>query len=417
MASPSPDAVSTSHVLRLRMDQVHVREPLPFDTYDDRGKLLLRRGQIIQSQDQLQRLVDRGLYRVRSTVSHDLLFANEYAPKYAGRKISIFALIEDIQQSLERLLRNPPRSGFASATLDLARTLQRACTLDADAALAHSLLTKNNANCLRHSLHAAIVAELLLSQLERAEATRVPVIAAAFTMNMTIVELQDQLYHQASAVDDAQHAEMSAHPRACVARLRELGVDDPLWLAAVEQHHEAYDGSGYPAGLAGEAILVDAQVLSLADCFCAMVSERAYRPAALPNAALKELFLSQGKTIHPRLAALLVKEVGIFPPGSLVALANREVAVVVKRTLNAKHPVVKSFISSMGTRLPGPIKRLTSDPKFAVERVVAPHLVAYAPPTDQLWEAAFEISAAPGAAASAGQANGEAENAATPSHH
>jgi HD-GYP domain-containing protein (c-di-GMP phosphodiesterase class II) len=65
----------------------------------------------------------------------------------------------------------------------------------------------------------------------------------------------------------------------------------------VFQHHERLDGSGYPRGLAGEAILAEARILAVADAFDAMISPRGYR-AALPEAfVIEELKQMSGRTL------------------------------------------------------------------------------------------------------------------------
>lgn len=391
MALSSTDPVASFQTQRLSVAQVKVREPLSFDIYDERGKLLLRRGQAIATENQLKRLIEQGIYFDLSDRDEDASLRAGYLPNYKGKKVSVFTLIGDIQQSLDRLLRNPPKSGFATAMLELARLLQHACRLDADAALAHTLLDGKDASCAKHSVHAAIVVELLLAQIGRDANARVSSIAAAFTMNMTVVDLQERLYRQTTKLSPEQQTARLMHPQAAVSVLRDLNVNDPLWLAVVEQHHEAYDGSGYPRRLAGDAILEEAQILMIADCYGAMVSKRAYRSAAQPSVALKELFLAQGKNIHPKLAALLVKEIGIYPPGSFVSLANCEIAVVVKRSLNAKQPIVKSLMSQTGVRFPDPVKRATSDPKYAIDKTIAPESIGFALSSSQLWEDAFEI--------------------------
>lgn len=59
--------------------------------------------------------------------------------------------------------------------------------------------------------------------------------------------------------------------------------------AIIEQHHERVDGRGYPRGLSGEQILLEARIVAVADAFDAMTSDRPYRSALTPEAALAEL--------------------------------------------------------------------------------------------------------------------------------
>jgi HD-GYP domain-containing protein (c-di-GMP phosphodiesterase class II) len=62
----------------------------------------------------------------------------------------------------------------------------------------------------------------------------------------------------------------------------------------VEQHHERLDGTGYPNGLRSDAILYEAKIIAVADCFDAMTSDRAYRPATSCTTAMTELKRESG---------------------------------------------------------------------------------------------------------------------------
>jgi HD-GYP domain-containing protein (c-di-GMP phosphodiesterase class II) len=76
---------------------------------------------------------------------------------------------------------------------------------------------------------------------------------------------------------------------------------------AIRHHHERWDGSGYPDGLAGEAIPFGARVVAVADVFDALTSPRPYRGAYPLDAALAELDLEAGRTLDPALVAALVE--------------------------------------------------------------------------------------------------------------
>jgi HD domain-containing protein len=68
----------------------------------------------------------------------------------------------------------------------------------------------------------------------------------------------------------------------------------------VRHHHERWDGAGYPAGLAGDAIPLGSRILAVADSFDAMTSARAYRPAQGPDAAMRILKRGAGAQWDPR---------------------------------------------------------------------------------------------------------------------
>jgi putative nucleotidyltransferase with HDIG domain len=70
-------------------------------------------------------------------------------------------------------------------------------------------------------------------------------------------------------------------------------------LPMVAQHHEWFDGSGYPAGLAGENISLHARILAVADCYDAIVSDRPYRKGLPARQALEILRQKSGKQFDP----------------------------------------------------------------------------------------------------------------------
>jgi HD-GYP domain-containing protein (c-di-GMP phosphodiesterase class II) len=90
------------------------------------------------------------------------------------------------------------------------------------------------------------------------------------------------------------------------ARLVECFDDFEPALPYVLHHHERWDGSGYPHGLRGETIPLEARVLGVADAFDAMTSRRAYRPALSVEQALTELERCAGSQFDPELAQAFV---------------------------------------------------------------------------------------------------------------
>ncbi len=384
---------------RLRVDQIGPGIPLPFDTFDNDGNLLLRRGFVLESADQVERLVSRGLFadgideasadrgRSRGLVS------GSAAPleKLKGKKVSVFGLLDECQNNLEALIGDPDAQDFSNALLAIAAGVQRACKLDADAALAGTLLRTEGRYTIRRLVQASIVVDLLLTRMEQDEATRLIAVAAALTRDISMMELQDQLFVQPNPPDEAQTAELHSHPTRSVQMLRERGVTNETWLELVHQHHETIDGTGFPRALSGEQILQTAEIISLADRYGSMIWGRAYRPAMLPSAALREIFSLQGHAIEARLVALLVKEIGVYPPGSIVTLANGDTAVVLKRMPHAHQPVVRCVRNSSMQRLPGAPKRLTKEAVFAVKAAVPLSSLKFAIDPAQIWEETFEF--------------------------
>ncbi len=137
-------------------------------------------------------------------------------------------------------------------------------------------------------------------------------------------------------------------------------------------HHERLDGSGYPLGLAGSEIPLGARIVALADAFTAMLRPRADRPAYLPKDALRELFVAGAAKFDPRLVQVLVKQLGVFPPGTVVKLANGEVGVCVRRTNDARKPVLRAVIDPGGQLYATPKRRDIDETASKIIEVLPP---------------------------------------------
>jgi HD-GYP domain-containing protein (c-di-GMP phosphodiesterase class II) len=344
--------------VRLGYGNVTVGQPLPFDLTDGHGRALLKHGYIIRTEDQLDRLIERGVFFERVD--------NEEKPQaQAVEKTSVFLCVCELADAFAGLLdKEKPDYGGVP---DIAEKIQTLCEQDSDAALACILLRKKGRYALRHSFHAAVLTEILLKRLGHPAEDRRYAVAGALTMNMCMLELQDALYRQNTPLTLEQKRSIVSHPLTATAALREQGIAHPVWLKVVELHHEMIDGSGYAQKLLKNDLCIESQTVSLADRFCAMVSEREYRRGLPPGAAVKDLLGRQAATITPELADAFRKEVGCYPPGSVVTLVNSEMGVVVKRLLNPTQPLVRSLRAASGVRYPDPPKRATSKSAFAIK--------------------------------------------------
>ena len=83
----------------------------------------------------------------------------------------------------------------------------------------------------------------------------------------------------------------------------------PIALAYVQDHHEHYDGSGYPRGLAGQDIAIGGRILAACDAFDAMTSHRAFRDAMEPRETITHLSAYVGRLLDPEVFAVLQRVV------------------------------------------------------------------------------------------------------------
>ena len=118
---------------------------------------------------------------------------------------------------------------------------------------------------------------------------------------------------------------------------------------AVLQHHEYYDGGGYPEGRSGEDIDLSARIIAVCDAFEAMVSEKPYRNALIGYEAVKGLLKKAGSQFDPEVVRCVVKSTGVYPAGTLVLMSNISVARVIESSDDSLFlPVVRIVAKGRG---------------------------------------------------------------------
>lgn len=99
-------------------------------------------------------------------------------------------------------------------------------------------------------------------------------------------------------------------------------------VAVVLEHHERFDGSGYPYRMAGDDISTAGRMAAIVDSYDAMTSDRPYRRALSPAAALRQVYEEGGSLFDPELVASFVHTIGVYPVGTLVRLESGHLGVV-----------------------------------------------------------------------------------------
>ncbi len=121
---------------------------------------------------------------------------------------------------------------------------------------------------------------------------------AAIVHDIGKIAVPAEILGKPGALSDTEYALVKAH---CVIGYGILqNLPTPLPIAEIAyQHHERLDGSGYPRGLSGECILLEARILSVADVYDAMTSNRAYRPGMPADFVLDRLHAMAGRLLDP----------------------------------------------------------------------------------------------------------------------
>lgn len=99
---------------------------------------------------------------------------------------------------------------------------------------------------------------------------------------------------------------------------------------AILQHHERYDGTGYPLGKEGEEITLYARILAVADVYDALTTDKPYREAMAPLTAFKYIIKNNKKVFDPKIVQLFYKKVSAYPLGFTLHLPDGRYGIVSK---------------------------------------------------------------------------------------
>jgi HD-GYP domain-containing protein (c-di-GMP phosphodiesterase class II) len=113
------------------------------------------------------------------------------------------------------------------------------------------------------------------------------------------------IVHSRKPLTEAQRAEIKHHPHQSARILEPLEELHPGIMKIVSSHHECWDGTGYPNGLAGKAIPLEARIIALADVFDAMTQPRSYKEAMPVEEALEKLDEGCGHQFDPHLVDMV----------------------------------------------------------------------------------------------------------------
>ncbi len=136
-----------------------------------------------------------------------------------------------------------------------------------------------------------------------------------------------EVLNKPGKLDAQEWALMQTHPDAGVALLSSDTIS-PLVRSVVRDHHERFDGSGYPRGLAGEKIAEFPRIAAVADVYDAITSQRPYASASPPNVGVRIVSEGSGTAFDPTIVAVFRRLVLPYPVGTEVTLPDGRIGVV-----------------------------------------------------------------------------------------
>lgn len=150
----------------------------------------------------------------------------------------------------------------------------------------------------KHSERVAQYALFLADLMELSNEQKEDLKYAALFHDLGKVAIKDEILYKPGKLEENEFKEIQNHTVIGAEIIKELGFMDKI-SEIILQHHERMDGKGYPKGLTGEHILMEAKILTVADTYDALVSDRIYRRAMDSNTAIEILRMGSNQRYDP----------------------------------------------------------------------------------------------------------------------
>ncbi len=220
------------------------------------------------------------------------------------RRIEVSGLKEAVSGLTESVLRNP------------------------DACMWLRLVKDRDSYTYYHLLDTSALAVALGRHLGFSRAELADIGLGALLIDIGKLKLPRDLIAKTGALSDAELQAVKRHVEYGIELVQHAGVS-PRVLDIIANHHERFDGRGYPARLQSRAIPPFARMVAVADFFDAITSDRAHAAGISPHDAMRRLYDEAGHAFQREIVEQFIQCIGIYPTGTLVKLSTGEVGVVV----------------------------------------------------------------------------------------
>ncbi|MDH2436205.1 HD domain-containing phosphohydrolase [Pokkaliibacter sp. MBI-7] len=229
-------------------------------------------------------------------------------------------LVDNLQFGLESRRTKEAYEASLRRSAEQSKVMEKAME-DALAAIA-AVLEQRDPYTAGHQTHVAELAMLIGRELGLEQERLHGLYLSAIVHDLGKIQIPAEILTKPARLNEAEFNLIKQHPEVGYRILRHIHFPWPI-ADIIRQHHECLDGSGYPQGLQGDDILLEARILSVADIVESMSSDRPYRPALGTEVALNQIRQMSGSKLDPKVveACIRVVERGDFTP-NLMCLAE-----------------------------------------------------------------------------------------------
>lgn len=256
-----------------------------------------------------------------STENHDLNL--EWASAKEIFKASVNILHESMQAVQNNQKINPEY--FHQASQAILRSIMR----NKDALTWLGRIRDQHSYLHEHSVNTSILMGLFAHAHGLSKANIELCITGALLHDLGQVHIEEEFFQRPGPLTPQEFEQVKEHVNFGLRILAEDDNTSDIIMHIVLEHHERYDGSGYPNGLKRDEISLYGRMFAIVDTYDAVTNNRNYKKAVPASDGMRTLLELGKKHFDESLVHQFIKCMGIYPTGSLVKLSNDYLAVVI----------------------------------------------------------------------------------------
>lgn len=198
-------------------------------------------------------------------------------------------------------------------------------------------------------VNTAILSALIAQELKLPNHKILQIVTGALLHDVGMLRMPKEIVEKRGGLSASELQRIQSHPLYTYKIVtKELLYPEEVGLIVL-QHHERWDGEGYPRRIAGSAIDLGARIVSVSDAFEAMVSQKPYRNSMMGYQAMKNLLSDNLRRFDSDVIKAFIQTLGIYPIGSIILLNNGALARVVEVQPSAPlRPQIRILIDEFG---------------------------------------------------------------------
>lgn len=180
-----------------------------------------------------------------------------------------------------------------------------------------------------HSVNVAVLSSVIGMAMHLDNTKIEKLTASALLHDIGKVFMPKDIVNKVEKLTKEEEKLYKSHPEKGYRYIKQYYTVPVTTYVGILQHHERYDGYGYPDGKRGEEISRFGRVLCLCDAYDNLVSERPNKKAYLPSDAIEYIMANNGQIFDPKVVKIFLRRVAPYPLGTIIKLSNGERAIVV----------------------------------------------------------------------------------------